>query len=344
MKTVTCILSLLVLSFTTLVSGQRIVALHSTTGVTMFSAANPLIDAYTAANSGDTLYLSGGSFSLPALFDKGLIIFGAGYHPDSTLATNPTLLTGLFNLGENADNLVVEGVQFAAGINLAHNISASYLSFKRCRINAGINFQGDLVNNTCVNNSFSECIFIGDIYLTNTTNTAIMNSVIQDRLISSKSNIFKNSVFLYNSGWSTGVLISPFNNEFSNNIFLDPSESFFIHAANDGNLFFNNVFVAANPNLGSNPISTGNYMGVPLADLFENHSGATFSYSSDFHLKSPGDYIGKDSSQAGIYGGVFPFKPGGVPTNPHINFKNISGTTTTDGKLNVQIKANAQSR
>ena len=245
---------------------------------------------------------------------------------------------------ERAGDLVVEGVQFAAGINVGYNISASYLSFKRCRINAGINFQGDLVTNSCVNNSFSECVFIGDIYLTNTTNTAIMNSIIQDRLINSKSNIFKNIVFLFNSMWNNGVLISPFNNEFSNNIFLDPSEVYFILAATDGNLFFNNVFVAANPNLGSNPISTGNYMGVPLADIFENHSGATFSYSSDFHLKSPGDYIGKDSSQAGIYGGLFPFKPGGVPTNPHINFKNISGTTTTDGKLNVQIKADAQSR
>ena len=342
MKTIQLILMAGAFLFPFLVSGQRVVALHASGGVTMFSGANPLIDAYNAASSGDTVYLSGGSFSAPQLIDKGLIIYGAGYHPDSTVATNPTLITGVFNLGENADKLTIEGVQFAAGISVGNNLSASNMTFRRCRINNGIAFNGDLVSNPSVNNSFAECVIIGDISFSNTTNSVITNSIIQNRLLNSKSNVLSNSIFLFNSGGGNGVLFYPYNNEFSNNVFLDPSQAYFIYGANDGNIFSSNIFTKNDVSLGSNPISTGNYFNIAVADIFTSHTGVEFSYTSDFHLKNPTAYPGKDGTQAGLYGGLFPFKAGSVPSNPHISSKSIAGTTTPDGKLNIQIRVNAQ--
>ena len=53
-------------------------------------------------------------------------------------------------------------------------------------------------------------------------------------------------------------------------------------------------------------------------------------------------YTGTDDSQIGIYGGVYyPYKEGAVPSNPHIQLQNIA-PSTTNGLLNVQIKAVAQ--
>lgn len=68
--------NLLVLSMLILLvissNAQRVVALHSATGVTLFTGVNPFVDAYTAAQPGDTIYLSGGSFANPPLMDKRL--------------------------------------------------------------------------------------------------------------------------------------------------------------------------------------------------------------------------------------------------------------------------------
>ncbi|HPR32358.1 MAG TPA: hypothetical protein PLK12_09690, partial [Prolixibacteraceae bacterium] len=62
-------------------------ALHTSTGVTYYNGTGALVSAYNAAATGDTLYLSGGGFTSPALIEKGLRIIGAGHYPDSTLAT-----------------------------------------------------------------------------------------------------------------------------------------------------------------------------------------------------------------------------------------------------------------
>jgi hypothetical protein len=336
------ILTMFLMSTIFTVNAQRVVALHSSSGVTVFSSINPFIDAYNAAQAGDTLYLPGGAFAAPSLIDKQLYIYGAGFHPDSTVATNPTLITGNFTLGENSDYLMVEGVQFANAILTNNNVSASFVSFKRCRINGGINFQGDGSTNLSINNAFTECILIGDLSFVNVTNSGIMNCIIQNRILSSKSNVFKNCIFLYNNGIGDGVMHSPYYNEFSNNIFIIANPAYLIYNVNDGNIHNNNLFVGATPNYGANSIVSGNYTGVSLTSIFVSHSGYAFAYSSDFHLQSPTTYMGNDASQIGVYGGYFPFKAGAVPSNPHISTKIIAPQTTVNGDLQIQIQVEAQ--
>lgn len=338
-----CIVFLAIMvAFAASASAQRVVALHSSTGVSMYSGVNPFIDAYNAAQPGDTIYLSGGSFATPGVIDKRLLIFGAGYHPASTKVTNPTLLSTGFSIGENANNLIIEGVQFASGFRVDHNVSVNYITIKRCLINGGIGFSGDLIN-PCLNNVFTECVIIGDIYLNNATNTLISNSIIQDRIIISKSNSFKNNVLLANRvHWNDGVFHSTSNTEISNNVFLTTNNLF--AGISDGNLLFNNVFVHPTPAFGSNPITGGNYLNVPLADIFVSHTGHEFNYDSNFNLKTPALHLGNDGKEVGIYGGLFPFKAGAIPINPYISLKNIAAQTTSDGKLSVEIKVEAQTR
>jgi hypothetical protein len=50
------------------------IALHSSTGVQIIKGNIALATAYTAAQNGDTLYLSGHTFIPPGSFDKQLSI------------------------------------------------------------------------------------------------------------------------------------------------------------------------------------------------------------------------------------------------------------------------------
>jgi hypothetical protein len=323
-------------------NAQRVVALHGTSGVTVYSGVNPFIDAYNASVAGDTIYLPGGAFAAPTLIDKQLYVYGAGYHPDSTVATNPTLIGGGLNLGENSDHSHFEGVNFTNQVFTGYNVSSSFVTFKRCKLSGGINYQGDANTNFSSNNSFIECIINGTLSFVNLTNSSVMNSFIESILTDSKNNLFKNNIFsAIGVSWSGGTIHRPYYNEFINNIFLN-STAYFIYQGNDGNIFNYNIFVFASPSFGNNSISNGNYIGIPQGDIFINQSGNAFNYSDDYHLQLPSNYTDNSGVEVGLYGGDFPYKAGGVPLNPHISFKNISGTTNSNGELPIEININAQ--
>ena len=343
-------INLLVLSMLILLvissNAQRVVALHSATGVTLFTGVNPFVDAYTAAQPGDTIYLSGGSFANPPLMDKRLLIFGAGYHPTGAAVTNPTLLTGAFNLGDNADNLMIQGVQFMAGIHAGNNVPVTFITIKRSRIDGGIHFQGTRATPS-TNNAFVECVIIGDVNLHNVTNSSITNSIVQNQIVNSYSNSFMNNILLgasWSQFWGSHIIfMHPFNNLISNNVVLGSMANMAVQIS-EGNQFFNNLFESSAPHLGNSPIATGNFLNVPAANIFVSHTGSAFSYASNFNLQAPLTRLGTDGTQVGIFGGMFPFKPNGIPQNPHISVRNISPQTTPDGKLNVEVTVSAQDR
>ena len=131
------------------------------------------------------------------------------------------------------------------------------------------------------------------------------------------------------------------NNNCNNNIFLNPQAGTFNGISNQIN---NNLFVNVSPILGTTPITANNYTGVAQSEIFTSQSGYAFDYSHNYHLQSPATYLGIDGKEVGIYGGFNEYKEGAVPSNPHIQWKNIAPITTTDGLLNVQINAAAQDK
>jgi hypothetical protein len=108
----------------------------------------------------------------------------------------------------------------------------------------------------------------------------------------------------------------------------------------DLNTFANNIFSVV-PNTGTNTF-IGNYNSIDLTTVFMNQSGNVFSYSHNYHLVDPGTYQGVDNTEVGIYGGLFPYKEGAVPQNPHIQFKSIAPTTDASGNLQIEIQVEAQ--
>ena len=301
------------------------------------SSANAFIDAYNAAQPGDTIYLSGGYFSPVNINKKQLIIFGTGHHPDSTNATGISIITGELSLGENADSVVISGLYINGNITIGWNISANNVTIYRNYINGDIYFGGNRSNPSkyvLIKENILYSIF-GD----NTLNSTIANNIIHYSVrnfynSSIMNNIFLNILHIY--GYTNYIGLN--NCLIINNIHNKIVEHFYNC---NNNQFNNNIFINS-PNFGSNN-NSGNYLNVPMNDLFINQSGDQFNYSHNYHLKNPSVYIGTDGTEVGIYGGYYgPFKDGMLPINPHIIYKNIAPKTDSDGNLNIQIKVSAQ--
>ena len=66
--------------------------------------------------------------------------------------------------------------------------------------------------------------------------------------------------------------------------------------------------------------------------------------NDDYHLQNDcvGINSGNDGTDIGIYGTIEPFIDGGVPINPHIQFKSIGTSTNAEGDLPINIKVAAQ--
>jgi hypothetical protein len=318
---------------------QQKVALHSQGITTIFAGVNPFNDAYTAAQNGDTIYLPGGNLPFPGTIDKGVFIFGAGHFPDSTIATYPTVLNGSITINGNADNLHLEGVDLTGTLSFGANQQSNDVVIRRCRL-GGITYNGTGTT-PCLNNQISENVIIGMLTLNNMRASVVSNNIIQDRISGGIEVGISNNIFLYNH-WGTAFPLNNVDNSFiSNNIFMRSSSyADYIHTSCDLNTFSNNVF-ANNPGAANN-IFENNHLFTDVATLFVNQTGATFNYAHDYHLNSPGTYLGTDATQVGIYGGLFPFKTGSVPVNPHIQTKSIAPQTNTNGELQIQFKVGAQ--
>lgn len=329
---------LLLTAITFSVRAQK-VALHSSSGVQHFYGPSGMVNAYNAATSGDTIYLPGGSFNIPASINKPLLIFGAGHYPDSTEATGKTYLSGHLTLGKDADGLYMEGIEFTGNVGSPYSTTPDNLIIKRCRINGSFSMPGDM-STPGHNLAFTGNVIYGDIDLSNIQNVLISNNILGKGIVYSKGNQIINNVFLFRRTiGSYEHLAACDNNKVSNNVFY--TEAPYGENGN-GNEFRNNLFVNAAPGYGTSALVYDSYTGIPASDIFINVATTSFSYDDNYHLKSPLTYTGNDGSEIGIYGGVFPYKEGAVPSNPHISVNNIAPVTDSNGNLQISITVNAQ--
>lgn len=321
------------------VNAQK-VALHSSSGIQHFTGTNSFVDAYNSAMPGDTIYLPGGGFTPPPSIDKTLRIYGAGHYPDSTLATAKTNINGNINLADNADGFYLEGVDINGQIGFAYNTSIDNIIVKYCKMN-GLDVYG---NNTFLNPSdnllFINNIIAGQVLLSNAQNVGMFNNIIENRVQNSFGNLFENNILMFNYTGSSGYFtLNGDNNLVNNNIFINSSNKYINGVSNQIN---NNVFVNPSPLIGTTPIASGNYYPVAQSTIFLSQSGYLFDYTHNYHLQSPGTYLGLDATEVGLYGGFNGYKEGAVPSNPHFQLKNIAPITSTNGLLNIQINASAQ--
>lgn len=331
-------------------TAQRKIALEHNGASTFF---NDIPAAVSAAVSGDIIYLPGGFF--PGFtIDKGITVIGVGHHPDSTVVTMRTQINGPITLTPSADNSFLTGLNIAGSI-IASSESGNLDGVRITRCVAGdINIEIDGASSNWLIDenvlgviSFPAATPAQNMTITNNIGTGVKN--VQNSIL--QNNIFFGWPVLFGCGLtgicSYGIFFNVSYSTIKNSIFSQSYTSPLccsFNAPPSGSsycYYYNNINGGINDNDGSNA-GSGNILGVDINTLFVQYTPG-WDYSDDFHLVNPAyNTGGSDGTPIGIYGGMFPWKAGSLPFNPHINLKVIAPSTNGSGNLPVQIRARAQ--
>lgn len=311
--------------------------------------------AVAQAPSGAYIYLPGGGVpytSNPIVIDKEVHIIGAGFWPDSTNATNYSQLGNCnISLEPGCDNSTFEGFlinQIYSPNNVVDTISN--VTIKRIEFINGLSLGSNLGYSpyavSITANSFLIYNCIMNYYLSfrgRVQNTIISNNIIQgqyyDIYVTVLNNSFLNNIFLETTGNGAGDLT--FNNcSVKNNIFIPGTLIYIYNYSN-----FKNNCLCSNSNFTLDTYSTasGNYPNTLPQNILPSYT-APFSYTGNYHVinGSVGDNGGDDGTDVGIYGGLYPWKEGAVPSNPHIRTAVVSPQPNPQGNIQVDIKVGAQ--
>lgn len=285
-----------------------------------------LDSAYTYANPGDYIYLPGGIFSLASSINKEVHIIGAGFNADSSLVTGTTTMASI-SFGANAHNASVEGIYCTSSINGVTTSTINGVSIRYCNASQ--------ITGKFANADIHGCIFRTTNHLDNNFYGGTFNTI-SNCYITGTFNL-SNSQVINNSGLSfacNSILVT-YKNNIMNSYLNAPNNQ-----AGSNNTVMYNVYMANCPSFCINAINASNNVQIASANLFSG----TFS-SSNMKLipGSPALTAGEFGSQAGVYGGTFPFKDGAVPSTPHIYYRNIAPSTNANGELPVQINVRAES-
>ena len=295
-----------------------------------------LNEAVHMANANEFIYLPGGTFQLDSTIDKPLNIIGAGCRQDSSATTGITTINGNLIISKNASSSLFEGFFLngvmntpdtlrdclfrrmnSGGFAITGYIEACLIEHCILRESSSMNGSGCWITNSIVrtihglqNSTIQHTIFFGDVGYTSWGGYwATFNGC--------NSTSFSHCIFMHAIGWPNG---SNSNMCMANNVYLGGSHGGF-----------------------SFTCDYNNYTANSLADVFQNPVQVTDIYNINESALQviPSLPMGYNTVR-GIYGGDSPWKPGMVPSNPHIFFKQVSSNTNQNGDLPVLIKVRTE--
>lgn len=320
-------------------NAQNLIAVHNASASTFYTS---LDTAITYAQNGDTIYIPGGNFSLLSTITKRLHLIGVGHNVDSTVATNITQINSPVTLEGSASGGSLIGLNICSSVQFgtsASNQNITNYTISRCKmnyINLGYSHPSSAINNTIAEN------IIGYIDGITSQSNVLMNNFVGTIYNFSTNSTFKNNVIFGSYSLCSGAVsscctavVGVTNSLFENNIFLNTP-------GNVTNSIFNNNLFNSVLNISGN-IGVNNIFDQPQNSIFQNQTGNIYNTTHNYHLKPgcPGISAGIDGTDIGIYGGLS-WKEGSIPSNPHVQFKNIPNATDANGNLPVNIKVAAQ--
>jgi hypothetical protein len=309
-----------------------------------------MADAYANSVKGDTIYLPGGSFTMPNV-EKKLVLIGVGYHPDSTVSTFYTRINNAVIFTPNADSTVISGIHFASNVTFgdATNDATDY-QIHRCRINGSLILKQESATERNINALISESIIDGNIDARKGGNIIVEKTIIRGVAQNFRSSLFNRCFFSFGTysgfGYSWAFTATQ-NCQIKNSIFnYNRYSTWYVDVSDNINNNFINNIMAGNITF-PNGTNTGdfNLTGIDLATVFEAIDGnlQDYSYKHDFRLKSgsPAIGAGTNGTDIGLYGGNAPFKVGGLPQVPHVRNVKIN-EEAVNGQLPIEITVKAQ--
>lgn len=292
----------------------------------LFYGSDGFLKALDAANDGDVITLSAGTFNVGTI-TKAVKVFGAGYTLNVDKGLYPTVLSGgmHIDLSEDKEGLLLEGFYSDYSILTIGKLTA--FTFRKLRLNSLALNRGQTKNGL-----IDQCRLLNDVTPdASSDNLRITNSVIGHISPNGVNAVLTVENCIFSTSQSTTAL-------FRNNRITAVHGSYTDDASLGGSCkAYNNCFKKGSASI---PIQSGNTT-VDDITLFGKEI-ANYSDLETYELTTSAKttYLGTDGTQIGIYGGSSPFTI--TPSNPQIVLKKIDQKSTSDGKLNVSFKVEAQ--
>ena len=307
---------------------------------TVYEGVDALVEAYTAAEAGDVITLSSGTFN-PTNIDKSISIYGAGFEEDTTTGTDVTTLNNSISIGSagsTLNNVHLEGLHIYGAISCIAESPINGLKITKCyldRDNCDITFASDVENVTLSNLILPKARIYGATAV-HATNMRIENSYIRtvyrfdqsstvsiDHCIIIESHsindteprafTFTNDIFAgidgYWGAWNNYVG----NGSIVRNCLYRPQE--YTHLAYKITITSENLYTAG------------------LNEIFSDAEDANYSATRTFELQQPETWLGTDGEPIGIRGGNGWSKVPATPVVKNLQLE-VSGNT-----LNVTYQA-----
>lgn len=288
--------------------------------ISTFYGAKALQEAHAAADHGDVITLSSGSFAGVDI-TKAVTIRGAGMEIDTVHAIEPTVITEDFNIdiADSVTNiLTMEGIYHNQEIIVLHLKNAMFL---KCRFNKFSYYNTESIMEDL---NFINCRIADEYRDGGGGSASFINCIVSYAYGSGGHYSFNNSI-LFGEDWVQ-------DSEYKNCILVDEQSI-------SNNSYYNNLFISDNTNALNEIPNTTNVL-VPKNDERITNLLGDYSDSNPYTLTEEAKNIlkGTDGTEVGIYGGNIPYDA--TPTNPRITKFEVSPKTTADGKLSVDIEVN----
>ncbi|MEE0573822.1 MAG: hypothetical protein UC662_09645 [Paraprevotella clara] len=318
------LLSVVCFSWRASAQSSLLATLNHEGSISTYYGSSALQEAYNAANHGDVITLSSGSF-LGTDIKKAITLRGAGMTVDTVAHTEPTVISSDFTIDVSdtlSHRLTLEGIYSNQTVTVSTLKNAMFL---KCRFKN--------VNCTSSNSSTMKDLNFIHCRIAEGFNLATNGSA-----------SFLNCVVMNPYQYSSETSVFSFTNCYVNNINMGHSEykNCIINHRYSGistTTYYNNLWLSSN----SSSLSSPNKTNVKISPDDERVSFLNVAYNddNDYQLTDAVRALikGTDGTEVGIYGGSLPYDP--TPTNPQITKFNVAAKSTADGKLSVDIEVNS---
>lgn len=306
-----------------------------------FYGGNALKQALEAAQTGDVISLSPGTFNATDI-TKAVTIQGAGYVQDPANNRYCTTIKGTIKikLPANEKGLVIEGINMDSSIgNYTVELKgeAENVTFKKCLI-YGVSMS-DSGNGVSKNWTFDHCrirLFSPD---KKSQNLLLQNCIVSHIYHNSEeASLLINHCIVLCIGYANDGSLTA---TFKNSLIHGSAEQWTSvnHITSASFIYYNVIAGYSLDRNGDNNIflnSNDNFKALFADGEYTYTNDRTYELTAE----AAQQYLGDDGTQVGIYGGDTPFSD--VPTNPQITSRQIATKTDNDGRLSVKITVEAQ--
>lgn len=331
------------------------------------------VAAHNASVAGDTIYVYGSPFDYGTLtISKRLVVIGAGYAPNNQFGqpTRVAQISFFRDSSTDPSGSVIVGFLISGSITCTGTLITNNVTVFRNRINNYIYLYNSSAAQATGWNIYNNIVYGIFAYATSRTQPSATNILISNNIITNRIGNFNSNTVLidHNVFLGSGNLSSLWNVIITNNIFVRSSGDIFsgevVFCTFNKNISIQNTIAPAsnyNPTNvfettytatgGGSNSGSGNLVGTnPQFVNVPNNNTYDATYNYRLQAGSPGKApFSTDGTDAGIYGGSFPFPSGGnpgsgfdtspMPPIPQVTAVNIQNATIApNGTLNVQVQ------